>query len=192
MLFLKAQYFSAVFIHPRSYLLEMLLLLALNGCSISKLTAMEIKNVAQQDCVSQARGTGLTNSCAQLNANQLLPCGFSHLFLKYVLSILCKEQMCTSNIWCNQKSPEEVEYTLPIFYQGLQHADSTQSNSLNFSDCCFGMPHLFSCKLQLEVGNSFTLLPFARNTVLFSFSCVLCDTNSAAVDISLPFSSPLF
>lgn len=37
------------------------------------------------------------------------------------------------------------------------------------------MSHLFSCKLQLEVGKSFTLLPFARNSALtvFTYLCSL-------------------
>lgn len=55
--------------------MEMLLLLALNGCSISRLAAMEGKNVAPYDSVSQACGTELTNSCTELRVNRFLPCG---------------------------------------------------------------------------------------------------------------------
>lgn len=87
--------------------MEMLLLLALNGCSISKLAAMEGKNVAPYDSVSQACGTELTNSCAELHVNQFLPCGSLRFAFQVALSIWCGEQMCISNIWYNQKNPED-------------------------------------------------------------------------------------
>lgn len=63
--------------------------------------------LCQYDGVSQTCSTGLTNSCAELNVNQFTPCGLLRFAFNMVLSILCEEQMCDSNIWCNQKSPED-------------------------------------------------------------------------------------